>query len=319
MSARPLVIAHRGASGELPEHTLPAYALAILQGADYIEPDLVITRDGVLVARHDAELSATTDVAAQPAFGSRRRRQVIDGREVDGWHAEDFTLQELRTLRARERFAELRPQSASHDGQYGIATFAEILRFLATVNAARRDSGRPPVGVYPETKHPAHFRARGLPLEPPLLEELERGLEGAPVFIQSFEAGNLVALREQCAHPLVQLLEPATRADLASIARYAQAIGVHKSTVVSPDTGESTGLAARAHEAGLALHAWALRAENRFLGARWHRGNDPAAHGDLAGEITALAAAGVDGLFCDQPAEALRALGVPLATGRMQD
>jgi glycerophosphoryl diester phosphodiesterase len=176
-----------------------------------------------------------------------------------------------------------------------------------------------PVGVYPETKNPSHFRERGLPLEPPLLAELDRGLEGAPVYIQSFEAGNLVALREQCAHPLVQLLEPGAPADLAAIARYAQAIGVHKSTVVAPDTGESTGLAARAHAAGLALHAWALRAENRFLGKRWQRGPDPAAHGDLAGEIAALVAAGADGLFCDQPAEAVRALGMPLATDRTQD
>lgn len=316
---KPLVIAHRGASGELPEHTLPAYALAILQGADYIEPDLVITRDGVLVARHDAELSATTDVAAHEGFAARRRRQAVDGKHVDGWFAEDFTLEELRTLRARERFADLRPQSALHDGQYGIATFAEILRFLATVNAARRDAGRSPVGVYPETKHPSHFRAHGLPLEPPLLAELEGGLEGAPVFIQSFEAGNLAALHGQCAHPLVQLLEPAAPADLATIARYAQAIGVHKSTVVRPDTGESTGLAERAHEAGLALHAWALRAENRFLGARWQRGTDPAVHGDLAGEIAALVAAGADGLFCDQPGEAVRALGIVLATDVTQD
>jgi glycerophosphoryl diester phosphodiesterase len=316
---RPLVIAHRGASGELPEHTLPAYALGILQGADYIEPDLVITRDGVLVARHDAELSATTDVAEHEAFAARHRRQTVDGKPVAGWFAEDFTLEELRTLRARERFADLRPRSASHDGQYGIATFTEILRFLATVNEARRDAGRPPVGVYPETKHPAHFRARGLPLEPPLLAELERGLAGAPVFIQSFEVGNLVALRRQCAHPLVQLLEPGAPADLAAIARYAQAIGVHKSTVVAPDTGVSTGLATQAHEEGLALHAWALRAENRFLGKRWQRGRDPAVHGDLAGEIAALVAAGADGLFCDQPAEAVRAIGVVLATGVTRD
>ncbi|MEY2855246.1 MAG: hypothetical protein RL030_2378 [Pseudomonadota bacterium] len=306
---KPLLIAHRGASGELPEHTLPAYALAILQGADYIEPDLVSTRDGVLVARHDAELATTTDVAAHEVFAARRRRQVVDGKPVEGWFVEDFTLEELRTLRARERFADLRPQSARHDGQYGIATFAEILRFLATINAARRDAGRPPVGVYPETKHPTHFRARGLPLEPTLLAELEQGLEGAPVFIQSFEAGNLMALRGECAHPLVQLLEPDARADLAAIAGYAQAIGVHKSTVVDPRTGTSTGLALRAHEAGLALHAWALRAENRFIGERWQHGTDPAAHGDLGGEIAALVAAGADGLFCDQPAEAVRALG----------
>lgn len=315
-----MVIAHRGASGELPEHTWPAYSLAILQGADYIEPDLVISRDGVLVARHDAELSTTTDIAGRPEFSSRRRRQTIDGSPVEGWFVEDFTLEELRTLRARERFADLRPQSARHDGQYGIVTFAEILHYLATINSTRRDAGRPPVGVYPETKNPAHFRARGLPLEPPLLAELERGLEGAPVFIQSFEAGNLQALRGQCDYPLVQLLEAsAAPVDLATIARHAQAIGVPKSTIVAPDSGLPTGLAKRAHDAGLAVHAWTLRAENRFIGARWRRGTDPAAHGDLAAEIGALVAAGTDGLFCDQPAMALRALGVALATGPMQD
>lgn len=307
-AARPLVIAHRGASGELPEHTLSAYALGILQGADFIEPDLVITRDGVLVARHDAELSATTDVAARPEFTARRRSQAIDGRVVEGWFVEDFTLAELRTLRARERFPELRPGSAKQDGQSGIATFGEVLDLLATVNSARRDAGREPVGVYPETKHPSHYRARGLPLEPPLLAELERGLAGAPLFIQSFEAANLRMLAGQCDHPLVQLLEPGAVADLAEVAGYARAIGVHKYAVADPASGASTGLADRAHEAGLSVHAWTLRAENRFLGAKWQRGEDPAAHGDLAGEVAALVAAGADGLFCDQPAQVLRAL-----------
>ncbi|MDR2215138.1 MAG: hypothetical protein LBE59_04775 [Nevskiaceae bacterium] len=304
---RPLVIAHRGASGDLPEHTLPAYALAILQGADYIEPDLVITRDGVLVARHDAELSATTDVAAHAAFAARRKRQMIDGRELEGWFIEDFTLTELRTLRARERFAELRPHSAAHDGQFAIATFGEILDFLATVNAARRDAGRAPVGVYPETKHPTHFRARGLPLEPPLLAEVQRALADAPLFIQSFEAANLIALRGECEHPLVRLIDPAgSMPELAQVATYAQAIGVHKDAAVDPMSGAATGLVERAYAAGLAVHVWTVRAENRFLGARWRQGDDPAAWGDIAGEIAALIAAGVDGMFCDQPGEARR-------------
>jgi glycerophosphoryl diester phosphodiesterase len=320
---RPLVIAHRGASGALPEHTLPAYALAILQGADFIEPDLVITRDGVLVARHDAELSATTDVAAHEDFASRRRRQVIDGQPMEGWFVEDFTLAELRLLRARERFPELRPGSARQDGQFGLVTFAQVLAFLSTVNAARRDSGRPPVGVYPETKHPTHFRERGLPLEPTLLAELAQGLDGAPLFIQSFESANLAALREACAHPLVRLLEPRdTSGDagqLAQIARYAQAIGVHKSTVVDPETGRSTGLVERAQQSGLAVHAWALRAENRFIGALWRRGTAPGERGDLRGEVTALAAAGVEGLFCDQPGEAVGVLDEMFAGGATQD
>jgi glycerophosphoryl diester phosphodiesterase len=306
---RPLVIAHRGASGDLPEHTLPAYALAILQGADYIEPDLVITHDGVLVARHDAELSATTDVAAHAAFASRRRRQTIDGREVEGWFIEDFTLTELRMLRARERFAELRPHSAAHDGQFAIPTFGEILDFLAVVNAARRDAGRTPVGVYPETKHPTHFRARGLPLEPPLLAEVQRALADAPLFIQSFEAANLIALRSECEHPLVRLIDPAgAMPELAQVATYARAIGVHKDAAVDPISGAATGLVERAHAAGLAVHVWTVRAENRFLGARWRRGDDPAAWGDIAGEVAALIAAGVDGMFCDQPGLVLRSV-----------
>lgn len=312
---RPLVIAHRGASGELPEHTLGAYALAILQGADYIEPDLVITRDGVLVARHDAELSSTTDVASQPRFAARRRLKLIDGREAEGWFVEDFTFEELRLLRARERIPELRPDSARHDGEFGIPGFGEILAFLKAVNAARADAGRAAVGVYPETKHPAHFRALGLPLEPPLLAALDAGLAGAPVFIQSFEAANLRALRDRCAHPLVQLLEPEhALPDFNEVCRYAAAIGVHKSTVVDAHSGADTGLVARAHEAGLAVHAWALRAENFFLGERWRRGSEPAAHGDLAGEIAACVAAGADGLFCDQPGVAVRTLDALLSS-----
>ncbi|HMA10529.1 MAG TPA: glycerophosphodiester phosphodiesterase family protein, partial [Steroidobacteraceae bacterium] len=183
----PLVIAHRGASGHLPEHTLPAYALALLQGADYIEPDLVATRDGVLVARHENQISGTTDVAAHGEFAARRRTQPVDGVPVTGWFTEDFTLAELRTLRARERLPQLRPENARHDGEFGIPTFDEILALLSQVNAARRAQGQPLAGVYPETKHPTHFASLGLPLEPPLLAALAERGGGAPVFIQSFE------------------------------------------------------------------------------------------------------------------------------------
>src|SRR5512139_98907 len=319
----PLVIAHRGASGHLPEHTLPAYALALLQGADYIEPDLVATRDGVLVARHENDISGTTDVAARGEFAARRRTQPVDGVPVTGWFTEDFTLAELRTLHARERLPALRPQNALHDGEFGIPTFDEILALLSQVNAARRAQGLPLAGVYPETKHPTHFAGLGLPLETPLLAALAGRGGGAPVFIQSFERGNLESLRSRCPHPLVQLMsveggpwdrsgsegfasyaQLATPAGLRQVATYAAAIGVQKEMVLRVDAAGRpvpTGLVRHAHEAGLAVHVWTFRAENHFLPGTWRRGQDPRGLGDLAAEIRAFAAAGIDGLFSDHP------------------
>lgn len=326
----PLLIAHRGASGSLPEHTLAGYSLAILQGADFIEPDLVATRDGVLVARHENEIGGTTDVAQHEEFAARRRQQRIDGVLVDGWFTEDFTLAELRRLRARERIAHLRPQNARHDGEFLIPTFQEILQLLTQVNAARRARGLSPVGVYPETKHPSHFASLGMPLEPPVLSALAAGANEAPVFIQSFEVANLQALRTQCAYPLVQLMaaeggpwdrvaasqeisyrDMATPDGLREIARYAAAIGVQKELVMPPRADGSLvpgALVRDAHAAGLAVHVWTFRAENHFLPAALRRGADPAAAGDLAAEIRAFADAGVDGLFCDQAGLAHAAL-----------
>lgn len=322
MSAPALVIAHRGASGYRPEHTLAGYLLAIEQGADYIEPDLVSTRDGVLVARHENEIGGTTDVAAHPEFGARRRRQSIDGVDVDGWFTEDFTLAELRTLRARERLPELRPDNTRFDGQFAIPTFVEILDLLAAVNLGRAAGGRAPVGVYPETKHPSHFRALGLALEEPLLEALDRHAGRAPVFIQSFETGNLRALRRQTSRPLVQLVEldgaPWDRrtegfgydalcspSGLAQVAEYADAIGVHKERILPRDAqgrlGAETSLVRDAHAAGLAVHAWTFRAENAFLPAELRRGPASGVHGDLATEIRRHLDAGVDGFFTDFP------------------
>jgi glycerophosphoryl diester phosphodiesterase len=324
----PLLIAHRGASGHLPEHTLPAYALALLQGADFIEPDLVSTRDGVLVARHENQISGTTDVAAHEEFAARRRTQRIDGVEITGWFTEDFTLAELSTLRARERLPELRPGNARHDGEFAIPTFEEILSLLAQVNAARRAQGRPLVGVYPETKHPTHFAALGLHLEPPLLALLAQKGAGAPVFIQSFETGNLEALHARCAFDLVQLMsidggpwdrgsgefasyaQLATPAGLRCVATYAQAIGVQKEMVLQED-GQGrlvpTELVRNAHEAGLAVHVWTFRAENQFLPPLLRHGS-PGEHGDLGAEIRAFTAAGIDGLFSDHPDLARAAL-----------
>jgi glycerophosphoryl diester phosphodiesterase len=326
---KPLLIAHRGASGYLPEHTLPAYALAILQGADYIEPDLVATRDGVLVARHENEISGTTDVAAHPEFAERRRVQCIDGTDIDGWFTEDFTLAELKTLRARERIPQLRPANARHDGKCELPTFDEILVFLAQVNATRMVGGLAAIGVYPETKHPSHFASIGLPLESLLLSALDRGLAAAPVFIQSFETENLRQLHRQCSHPLVQLMSAeggpwdqraagksseysvmARPQGLRQIAEYANAIGVQKNMVLA--IGAAAPVATRliddAHAAGLAVHAWTFRAENHFLPAVLRRGVEASAHGDMAAEIHAFVAAGADGLFCDHPAIARSAL-----------
>jgi glycerophosphoryl diester phosphodiesterase len=319
----PLVIAHRGASGHLPEHTLPGYALALLQGADFIEPDLVSTRDGVLVARHENEIGGTTDVALHEEFASRRRTQLIDGVPVTGWFTEDFTLAELRTLRARERLPALRPGNARHDGEFGIPTFDEILALLSQVNEVRRGQGLPLIGVYPETKHPTHFAKLGLALEAPLLAALAQRGAGAPVFIQSFERGNLESLHEHCTHPLVQLMQVeggpwdrnghgefasyaqlATPEGLRQVARYAAAIGVQKEMVMGVDAAGllvPTDLVRHAHEAGLAVHVWTFRAENHFLPQPLWRGVNPAGHGDLAAEIQMFAAAGIDGLFSDYP------------------
>ena len=302
-----LVIGHRGASGYLPEHTLASYALAILQGADYIEPDLVSTRDGMLVARHENEIGGTTDVATREEFSGRRREQLIDGDTIEGWFVEDFTLAELKTLRARERLPALRPANAINDGRFEVPTFEEVLQLLAGVNASRRTAGQSLVGICPETKHPSHFAALDLALEPPLLALLERDLHGAPVLIQSFETNNLQQLRRSCAYPLILLIgEPGPMSEpegLAQVAAYAQGIGVERAMVMGEEDGVPvpTALVRDAHAAGLDVLVWTFRAENAFLPAGLRCGADPAGRGDLVAEITRHLAAGIDGLFCDQP------------------
>ncbi|MFO0207678.1 MAG: glycerophosphodiester phosphodiesterase family protein [Betaproteobacteria bacterium] len=265
----PIVIAHRGASGARPEHTLAAYQLAIEMGADFIEPDLVITRDGVLVARHEAELSLTTDVAARAEFAGRRRRQRIDGRDWDGWFVEDFTLAQRR--------------------------------------AAERTSGRP-IGIYPETKHAAHFAAQGLALEERLVDALHGdGLRSrnAPVFLQSFEPPSLQRLAQLTELPRVQLAGERARLDVTPVARYAQGLGVAKALVLPRDAqgrlGEPTGLVAAAHAAGLAVHVWTVRVEDEHLPADLK--------GQPAAEIERFAALGIDGLFTDHPDLAVATLG----------
>lgn len=316
LGRRPLVIAHRGASGYRPEHTLAAYELAARTGADFIEPDLVTTADGVLVARHEPEIGATTDVADHPGFAARRTTKTIDGVVRDGWFAEDFTLTELRTLRAVERIPELRQGNTLYDRIFPIPTFDEILALRERLSA---ELGRE-IGVYPETKHPTYFASIGLPLEPALVAALHRaGLDraGSPVFVQSFESANLRALRAVLPVPLVQLLDEAggpadgsagsyaelrTPDGLAAIAGYADAIGPAKSLVIPPGTARPTALVTDAHAAGLAVHAWTFRNENAFLPAPLRRqAAGTAGYGDALGEYRDFLAAGVDGMFTDHP------------------
>ncbi|MGE5451235.1 MAG: glycerophosphodiester phosphodiesterase [Acidobacteriota bacterium] len=202
-AAHPLVIGHRGAPGYLPEHTLEGYALAIELGADFVEPDLVATRDGVLIARHEPNIVNTTDVADHPEFASRRRSAIVDGATEEGFFASDFTLAEIKTLRAKQAFTE-RPHQ--FDGQFQIPTLDEI---IALVKRKSLEKGRT-IGIYPETKHPTYHQALGLPLEPRLLSALTRAgwnHRQAPVFIQSFEQSNLKALRKLTSVRLIQLID----------------------------------------------------------------------------------------------------------------
>lgn len=313
----PLVIGHRGASGVLPEHTLEAYQLAIEQGAHFIEPDLVSTRDGVLIARHENELSDTTNVADK--FPNRKRESVIDGREVEGWFAEDFTLREIKSLRARQRLS-FRDQS--HNDQYLIPTFDEILALIQRESGA---TGRP-VGVYPETKHPTYHRAVGLPLEDLLVSALEQaGLDSQDdwVFVQSFEVNNLRALSTKTDVRLVQLLgfgseqpydqvadqtglsyeDMITDVGLKDIATYADGIGPWKVLILPQDREgnpfPATDLITRAHREGLVVHAYTFRDEPRYLIKPYN--DDPGA------EYRRFFALGLDGVFSDFPSTALRA------------
>jgi glycerophosphoryl diester phosphodiesterase len=316
----PLVIGHRGASGYRPEHTLASYRLAIEMGADYIEPDLVSTKDHVLVTRHENNIADTTDVAAHPEFASRRTTKTIDGNPMTGWFTEDFTLAELRTHRAKERLPDLRPANTAFDGLYQVPTFQEV------IDLAKRAG----VGIYPETKHPTYFDSIGLSLEEPLLATLRaNGLTGprAKVFIQSFETANLRELRARTRLPLVQLIDatgrpydfvvsgdPRTYADLvtpaglAEIATYADGIGPNKDLIIPRDSAgnllEPTSLVRDAHREGLVVHPWTFRRENNFLPLDFRQGNPASpeflrAPGDLPAELRLFFRLGVDGVFSD--------------------
>jgi glycerophosphoryl diester phosphodiesterase len=326
--APPIVIAHRGASGYRPEHTIASYTLAIEFGADYIEPDLVATRDGHLIARHEPLLDDTTDVKSHPEFASRRSTKTLDGKEITGFYASDFTLAEIKKLRA----VQANPaRSKEYDGKYTVPTFEEILDLVQQESARR---GRA-IGIYPETKHPAFHLALGLPLEDRLLETLQRrGLnqQRSPVFIQSFESSNLQYLRPKTPLPLVQLMDDGaliydsagTRVvsvsipdygdlrggqrpgSLADIAKYANAIGPWKRQILR-DVGKpsllTTTVIEQAHAAGLRVHTYTFRNEAATLAPEY--GNDPVR------EYRQFFELGIDGVFSDFADTALQARAQP--------
>jgi glycerophosphoryl diester phosphodiesterase len=326
---KPIVIGHRGASGYVPEHTLTAYFIAIQQGADCVEPDLVMTKDGVLVARHENEIGGTTNVADRPEFASRRVTKSIDGTSITGWFTEDFTLAELKTLRAKERIPGTRPANARFDGMFEVPTLEEVLQLVQSVNRNRSK----PVCVYPETKHPTYFQGIGLAMERPLVKLLHKygyGGKTAPVFIQSFEVANLKELSQLTDLPLVQLInaagrpwdftvkgDPRTYADMATpaglkeIAGYARGVGVNKDLMIPRVAGGFLGtpttLVADAHAVGLIVHGWTFRAENTFLPTDFDSSSDPNAFGDLIGEVKRFLELGMDGFFTDQPNIGVRA------------
>lgn len=325
VTSAPLVIAHRGASGERPEHTASAYRLAVEQGADFIEPDLVMTRDGAFVVRHENEIGGTTDVVDRPEFASRKTTRVIDGVETTGWFTDDFTLAELKTLRARERLPLLRPANTAHDGQEPILTFDEV---VAIAREATARTGRV-IGVAPELKHPSYFASIGLPMEDAFVAALERhGLTGAdaPILIQCFEVGTLQRLKARIDAPLLQLMSlargPADRPDLtyaamstpeglSAVAAYADAVGVEIGLILPRDdlarSLPATSLVADAHAAGLKVVVWTFRAENAFLPRDHRYGDAPADHGDLTAYLKAFYALGVDAVFSDFPGAAVAA------------
>ncbi|MXP30665.1 glycerophosphodiester phosphodiesterase [Erythrobacter jejuensis] len=317
-----LIIAHRGASGERPEHTLAAYELAIDQGADYIEPDLVFTKDGVLVSRHENDISATTDVAKRSEFASRKTTKSIDGADITGWFTEDFTLDELKSLRAIERLPDLRPQNTAFDGKYDVPTLAEIIDL---VKRKESETGRR-IGLYPEMKHPTYFKqATGLNMVNALVAQLNAaGYDTAedPVFIQSFEVTPLIDANGVTDMRLIQLIKAEGRPwdvettnyafmssakGLAVLARYADGVGANLQLVLNAD-GTPTSLVADARAAGMKVHAWTLRKENAFLPPALQRGANPADAGCLSTLVSMLEDAGVDGLFTDDPAPVISAL-----------
>lgn len=341
LAAKVLVIGHRGASALRPEHTLASYGKAIADGADFIEPDLVMTKDGVMVARHENEIGGTTDVASHPEFANRKTSKIVDGQAITGWFTDDFTLAELKTLRARERLPQLR--GTKYDGEFQIPTMDEIIDFVAAESAV---VGRP-IGIIPEIKHSTYFQKLGLPMEDKLLATLAAHsyTRTAPVEIQSFEIANLKYLREKLGgaqarheHPNIRLLQlladlperqtydvvaaggklrfadMTTPAGLRQIASYADAIGPSTRMIIplkaDGTLGQPTALVHDAHVAGLELHPYTFRPENQFLAKNFWQGSDPQTFNESGSvaEIRAYIDAGIDAFFTDDPAIGREAL-----------
>ena len=347
-----LVIGHRGASGYRPEHTLAAYELAIAQGANYIEPDLVMSKDGQLLARHEPMLArvnldaagnivfgadgkpvlnrtdTSTNVWELPQYANRLSVKTLDGVKVGGWWVEDFTAAEIRSdVRAQERLRDLRTANNAYNNQFTIPTLQEV---IALAQAKSAELGRP-IGIYPETKHPTYFQAHTsanglLSMEDRLLQILHASygnVASAPVYIQSFEVSNLQYMRTRTNIRVVQLLSNAGRpydftvsgdartyADLATVTGldfindYAQGVGANTNLMiplVAGRLGTPTTLVLDAHTKGLEVHGWTFRAENVFLPNEFDSSADPAAYGNLAGQVQAFLALGMDGFFTDQP------------------
>ncbi len=331
---KPIIIAHRGASGYRPEHTLASYELAIAQNCDFIEPDLVLTKDGHLICRHENNISETTNVSSHPEFADRKTTKIVDGETMNGWFTEDFTLAEIKTLRAKERLPQLRHDNTNYDNQFEIPTFDEVLQLREKKS---KELGRE-IGVYPETKHPSYFAKNGLYYDDALLAHLdEYGLNSfdSPVFIQSFETQNLKQLSTKTKVKLIQLMQEddgpwdsqdkwvvsykvmANKEGLKEISKYAYGIGPQKTMILPRDANNKsiapTSLVNDAHEVGLKLHPWTFRAENYFLPNEFQIGDKNGAkfmaiHGDLIAEIRIFAELGIDGLFCDFPDIAFKAL-----------
>ncbi len=330
--AEPLVIAHRGASGYRPEHTIAAYRLAIELGADYLEPDLVPTKDGALVARHENEISTTTDVADHQEFKNRYKTKEIDGAPVKGWFTEDFTLAELKTLRARERMPKQRQRNTIYNDRYPIPTFQEVIDLVKQESAKRGKQ----IGLYPEAKHPTYFAKIGLPTEKKLVDTLKRnGFEDrqSPVFIQCFEVSTLKKLHQMTKLPLVQLIDEKGQpydwncshdsrsypdmvkpVNLAEIATYAHGIGPNKNLICPRDSqgklAKPTSVVEDAHKAGLVVHPWTFRNEKDFLPVDLHLAvtdDCPGSYGDALKEYKVFYDLGVDGVFSENPDTAMEA------------
>ncbi|GAB3221559.1 glycerophosphodiester phosphodiesterase [Glycomyces halotolerans] len=305
--ADPIIIAHRGASGHLPEHTLEAYALAVDMGADVIEPDLVLTADGELLARHEPMLGGTTDVEDHPEFADRKTTKDVEGRLVTDWFAEDFTVAELKTLRAEERLPDLRPKSARWDGRFQLVTYDEILDYVEGLDRE--------VVTYPEMKHPAYYEPMGLSIEAALAETLaERGLDRAdsPVWVQSFDYASLIEIDTMIDNPIglnIGGSGPISDADLDRYAATLDTISLSKDRIIPRDADgfllEPTDVVDRAHERGLQVHVWTLRTENTFLPADFRKGSKPGKWGDYKAEFALIYSLGVDAVFSDFPDKAI--------------